>query len=133
VDDNLLDLLRPAGEPVPRPPASYLKAYELGFDPPFAPANLAGEVHRTALEPKAVVFANRLDAAAEIDTLRARGRGEQFGERRLERGALLECPEDVLVRRGMELAQQWQDLRANESPRGLEIRAVGPVGQAVGA
>src|SRR5438067_10893548 len=56
VDEHVLDLLPPAGEPVARPPASYLKAYELGFDPPFAPATLAGEVHRTALEPKAVVF-----------------------------------------------------------------------------
>src|SRR5919204_4316217 len=39
VDEHILDLLPPAGEPVTGPPAAYLKASELGFNLPAAPAD----------------------------------------------------------------------------------------------
>ena len=61
VDEHVLDLLLPPGEPVAGPPASYLKPFELGADAPLAPADLAVEVDRPALEPEPVVLAHRLD------------------------------------------------------------------------
>src|SRR5689334_2901087 len=66
VDEHVLDLLLPACEPVAGPPASYLKASELGLDPPLAPANSAVERNRAALQPEAVVLADDLHAVAEI-------------------------------------------------------------------
>ncbi len=72
VDEQVLDLLPPPGEPVAGPPASYLKPCQLRANAPRPPAHLAGEVDRAVLEPEPVVLAHRLDAAAEIDALRAR-------------------------------------------------------------
>src|SRR6266496_6084394 len=91
VDEHVLDLLSPAGEPVARPPASYLKACELRLDPPLAPANRALERDRAAFEPGAVVFADKLNAVAEIEALRADRRRDQLGEGGLQSRALLEC------------------------------------------
>src|SRR2546423_3334019 len=76
VDKHVLDLLPPPGESVARPPASYLKACELGLDPPVPPANRAFECDWAALEPGAVVLTDELDAVAEIESLRADRRGE---------------------------------------------------------
>src|SRR5438876_2495058 len=59
VDEHVLDLLLPAGKPVARPPASYLKACELRLDRPLAPADRSLERHGAALEPGAVVLADR--------------------------------------------------------------------------
>src|SRR6266487_3416151 len=72
VDEHVLDLLRPVGEPVAGPPASYLKPLQLRANAPPSPAHLALERDRALLEPETVVFPNGLEAAAEIDALRAR-------------------------------------------------------------
>src|SRR5437764_14049574 len=72
VDEHVLDLLAPPGEAVARAPGSYLKAWQLRFDAPSAPADLAVERDRRPLEPDVVVLANGGEAAAEIETLRAR-------------------------------------------------------------
>src|SRR5438034_1838801 len=64
VDEHVLDLLRPPGEPVAGAPGSYLKAWHVGGDPPVAPAHLAFERDRRALEPDTVVFAHRGQPAA---------------------------------------------------------------------
>src|SRR6266487_3618525 len=90
VDEHVLDLLLPAGKPVARPPASYLKACELRLDRPLAPANRSLERHGAALEPGAVVLADELDPVAEIEPFRAGRRSDELGEGGLERGALLE-------------------------------------------
>src|SRR5439155_14752715 len=81
VDEHVLDLLRAAGESIARAPASYLKPWDLRLDAPRAPLDGAGrEVDRAALEPQAVVLADGLRAAAEVDALRP-GRGvEQLCE-----------------------------------------------------
>src|SRR5919197_2302062 len=71
VDEHVLDLLRPAGEPVAGPPGSYLKACQRRADTPGAPGDLPVERDRAALEPETLVLAHRLHAAAEIDALRA--------------------------------------------------------------
>src|SRR6266705_6601924 len=90
VDEHVLDFLLPAGKPVARPPASYLKACELRLDRPLAPANRSLDRHGAALEPGAVVLADELDPVAEIEPLPADRRGDQLGDRRLQRRALLE-------------------------------------------
>src|SRR5438552_3187624 len=90
VDEHVLDLLAPPGEPVARPPASYLKPCQLRPDAPRAPAHFAVEVDGATLEPEAVVLAHGLHAAAEIDALRAFGRREQLGELGRERLARVE-------------------------------------------
>src|SRR6266704_31049 len=41
VDENVLDLLAPPGEAVACAPGPYLKAWQLGFDAPPSPVNLA--------------------------------------------------------------------------------------------
>src|SRR5205823_6420458 len=64
VDEHVLDLLAAPGESVARPPASYLKACELGLDPPVPPANRALERDRATLEPGAVVRTDELNAVA---------------------------------------------------------------------
>src|SRR5689334_24702843 len=73
VDEHVLDLLPPAGEPVARPPATYLKACELRFNRPLAPTDVSLERDRPGLEPEPVVFPDRLQPAAEVEPLR-RGR-----------------------------------------------------------
>jgi hypothetical protein len=56
------------------------------------------------LEPEPLVLAHRLDAAAEVDALRA-GRGsEKLGERGRQCLARVERAEEVLVRRRMKAA-----------------------------
>src|SRR5215831_6693715 len=113
VDEHVLDLLPPAGEPVARPPASYLKACELGFDLPLAPADWSLERNRAGLEPEPVVFADRLEPAAEVEPLRA-GRGiEQLRQGGRELTPLLERAEQVRVRGRMDLPEQRQDLLAD--------------------
>src|SRR4051794_3199575 len=67
VDEHVLDFLRPSGEPVAGPPASYLKAWHVGRDPPAAPLHLSVQRDRRALDPDAVVLAHRGDAAAEVE------------------------------------------------------------------
>src|SRR5580765_4384225 len=82
VDEHVLDLLRPSGEPVAGAPGSYLKAWQVGGDPPVAPADLAVERDGRALEPDALVLAHRGQAAAEVEPLRAGRRRKQLVERR---------------------------------------------------
>src|SRR5436309_15963514 len=66
VDEHVLDLLRPSGEPVAGAPGSYLKAWQLGRDPPVAPADLAIECDRRPLEPDALVLAHGRQTTAEV-------------------------------------------------------------------
>src|SRR5438067_583658 len=133
VDEHVLDLLAAPGESVARPPASYLKACELGLDPPVPPANRALERDRATLEPGAVVLTDELNAVAEIESLRADGRGDRLREGRLERGAPLQGAEEVLVGGRMNLTQQRQDPFADEAARRVAVRAVHAVGESVGA
>src|SRR6266516_2901268 len=133
VDKHVLDLLPPPGKSVARPPASYLKACELGLDPPVPPANRALERDRATLEPGAVVLTDELNAVAEIESLRADGRGDQLREGRLGRGALLQGAEEVLVGGRMNLTQERQDPFADEAARRVAVRAVHAVGESVGA
>src|SRR5262249_61741992 len=51
VDEHVLDLLRPSGEPVAGAPGSYLKPWHVGGDPPLAPADFTVKRDRRALEP----------------------------------------------------------------------------------
>src|SRR5438093_9332367 len=81
VDENVLDLLAPPGEAIACAPGSYLKAWQAGFDAPLAPTDLAFERDRSALEPHAVVLAHGRQPGAEVEPLRAGGRGEQLVER----------------------------------------------------
>ena len=62
---------RPASRSPGRHPRT-LSPGSSAVDAPGAPAHLAVEVDRRPLEPEAVVLAHRLDAAAEVDALRAR-------------------------------------------------------------
>src|SRR6476620_444701 len=71
VDEHVLDLLRSSGEPVPGTPASYLKPWHVGRDAPVAPAHLALERDRRALEPDAVVLAHCGHSPTEVEPLRA--------------------------------------------------------------
>ena len=80
------------------------------------------------------MLAHRLDAAAEVDALRAGRRVEQLGERRRQRAALVERAQDVLARRRMDPLEQRQDLapdqparrrRRSTSRRGTRARARG--------
>ena len=95
----------PTRQAVPGPPASHSKSWQLGADPPLPPAHLAVELDRPVLEPEPLVLAHRLDAAAEVDALRAGRRGEQLGERRRQRLARVERAEDVLVGGRVEAAE----------------------------
>src|SRR5262245_43333333 len=71
VDENVLDLAPPTCQPVPGPPSAHSKPLELRADSPVAPPDLAGQVDRAALQPEPLVLAHCLDAAAEVDPLRA--------------------------------------------------------------
>src|SRR5256885_6031104 len=88
VHEYVLDLLSSAGESVARPPASYLKASELGLDPPLAPANRTIERDRAALQPEAVVLAGDPHTVAQIEPLRSPPRCDQLGGGRLAGAAL---------------------------------------------
>src|SRR5712691_341086 len=124
IDEHVLNFLLPPREPVAGPPGSYLKPCELGADAPLAPANLAVEWERPVLEPEAVVLAYRLEPAAQIDPLRAHRRAEQLGERRRHGRAGVERAQDVLVGRGMELAEERQDLLADQAALRLAIARI---------
>src|SRR5579875_674141 len=69
VDEHVLDLPPPPGEPIARPPPSHSKPFGARADAPLAPAHLARELDRPALEPETVVLAHGLHAAAEVDAL----------------------------------------------------------------
>src|SRR5579864_2385036 len=71
VDEHVLDLAPPTCQPVAGPPSAHSKPFELRADRPVAPPDLAGQVDRPALEPEPLLLAHRLDAAAEVDPLRA--------------------------------------------------------------
>src|SRR2546423_4060724 len=58
VDEHILDLLRASGEPVTRPPPSYLKPWQARLDPPRAPRDHAVQLARARLEPQPVVLAH---------------------------------------------------------------------------
>src|SRR3954471_2980089 len=112
VDEHVLDLLPAPGEPVARSPASYLKACELGFDRPRAPAHAALERHGGLLEPDAVVLAHGGQALAEVDAARALARGEQQVE---PGGPLLGHAQQVRLRARVEPAQERQQLVADQA------------------
>src|SRR5215467_4438281 len=95
VHEHVLNLLPPTGEPVARPPASYLKAFELGLDLPLAPADVSLERDRSGLEPEPVVFAHCLQPAAEIEPLRAGWGIEKLRKRRREFAPLLERTQHI--------------------------------------
>src|SRR5215470_14698176 len=78
IDEHVLDLAPPTCQPVAGPPSAHSKPLELRGDSPIAPRDLAGQVDRPALEPETLVLAHRLEAAAEVDTLRADRRREQL-------------------------------------------------------
>src|SRR6185437_6279417 len=52
VDEHVLDLAPPTGQPVAGLPSSHSKPSEVRANRPLAPADLAGEVDGTALEPE---------------------------------------------------------------------------------
>src|SRR5215218_8895826 len=58
VDEHVLDLLRPSGEPIAGAPGSYLKAWQIGRDPPLPPLHFPLEGKWGLLEPDVVVFAH---------------------------------------------------------------------------
>src|SRR3954451_19088455 len=122
VDEHVLDLLRPPGEPVTGLPASYPKASQPRTDAPPAPRHLAVEVDRSVLEPEPLVFTHRLDAAAEVDALRACRRREELGERRRQGLTKVERSKDVRIRRGMEPPEKRQDLVPDQTALGVRIR-----------
>src|SRR5262249_11807446 len=124
VDEHVLDLLAPAGEPVARPPATYLKACQLGLDRPSAPANRAVERDRAAFEPRPVVLSDELDAVAEIEPLRADRRSDQLRNGRLQRWPSLERSQEVRGRGRMKLPQERQDLLADHSAGRVAVAAI---------
>src|SRR5437763_5855431 len=97
VDEHVLDLAPPACQPVAGPPSTHSKPLELRADSPLAPANLAGQLDRAALEPESLMLAHGLEPTAEVDALRADGRSEELSERRWKRGAGVEGGDGVLV------------------------------------
>src|SRR2546423_6751795 len=123
VHEHVLDLLRPSGEPVAGAPGSYLKAWHVRGDSPFAPAHLAVERERRALEPDAAVLPDGGPPAAEIEPPRARSRSEQLRER----GRLvLRKPQQVALGSWMELAQARKNLVADQPALRLGVRHIGP-------
>src|SRR3954454_5482367 len=124
VDEHVLDLPRAAGEPVARTPPPYLKPCERGLDAPIPPRDLAAEVDRSRLEPEPVVLAHGLHAAAEVDPPRRCGCVEQLGERAGHGPPLVEGAQKVLARAGMDAAEQWQHLVADQAAHGARVRRV---------
>src|SRR3954470_15336627 len=109
VDEHVLDLLPPAGEPVAGPPSSHFETRRAGGDAPRPPAHGSVEVDRPALEPEAVVLAHSLDPVAGAAARRAGRRREQLREGRRQCLSRVERVQDVLVGGGVELAQERQD------------------------
>src|SRR5579864_9357665 len=124
VDEHVLDLAPPTCQPVAGPPSAHSKPLELRADPPLAPADLAGQLDRAVLEPQPLVLTYRLESPAEVDALRPDRRREQLGQRRRQCGARVERAQEVLVRRGMEPAQQRQDLVADQAALRVRVRGV---------
>src|SRR6266511_3094989 len=123
VDEHVLDLLRASGEPIAGTPGPYLKAWELRGDPPLAPADLALERHRRALEPDALVLAHRGEAPAEVEPLRACGGCEQL----VQRGRLsFRESEQVAIRGRMEGTQARQDLVSDQTALRVAVRGIDP-------
>jgi len=92
------------------------------------------EGDRRALEPRAVVLADDLASAAEVEARRAVDRVEQLDELRRGRLAVSE-PEQVALRGRMQPAQERQDLVADQATLRAGVRAVAaevePLGEAV--
>src|SRR6266516_3612461 len=132
VDENVLDLLAPPGEAIACPPGSYLKAWQVRLDAPRAPADLALQRDRCALEPDAVVLTNEEPAAAELDALAPDRRLEQLGDRRRNRPGVREAPQVQLGAR-VELRQNGQHDFADVPPLRVLVAPVGPELQAFGA
>ena len=116
---------------IARSPPAYLKPLFLGCDPPRAPAHLAVEGDRRALEPRAVVLADDLASAAEVEARRAVDRVEQLDELRRRRLAVRE-PEEVALRGWVQPAQERQDLVADQAALRARVRAVAAEVEALG-
>ena len=138
VDEHVLDLLLPAREPVAGPPASHFKPFELASGSPRRPSAPRRRASTgPALEPEPVVLAHRLDAAAEVDALRAGRRGEQLGERGRQRLARCRARAGGSRRRpGCSAAQERQDLVADQAALRVGVdestRKASPSARAVG-
>src|SRR5439155_20303378 len=91
---------------------------------PLAPTHRTLERHRTVLEPGAVLLADELDPVAEIEPFRAGRRSDQLGEGGLERWALLEGAQEVVVGGGVNLAQERQDALADQPACRVLVGAV---------
>src|SRR3954468_18524495 len=121
VDEHVLDLLRASGEPVTGTPRTYLKAWHVSGDAPVAPADLAVERHRRALEPDVSVLPHRGETGAGVEPLRARCRREQVVQRgRLTLGEAQQVP----VGRRMQRAQAREDLGADQAALRVGVRRV---------
>src|SRR5207253_307798 len=91
VDEHVLDLPPPTCESVAGPPSTHSKPLELRADSPLAPANLACQLDRAALEPEPLMLAHGLEpTAAARRHARRRTAGDEPVEDRLD-----------LVRRGV--------------------------------
>src|SRR3954469_15519968 len=134
IDEDILDLLRAAGEAVAGTPPAYLKPWNARLDPPRPPFDGPIEVARAGLEPEPVVLTHRWEPAAEVDALRAGARVEQLDERRRHRPPLVERAENVLARRRMDAFEERQHLVADETAQCSRVRRVGaPFEAALGA
>ena len=83
-----------------------------------------------------VVLADRAQAAAEVGGLRPLGRGEQLvrasrSSARGSRGSLVREREQVLLRARVQLAQQREDLAADQAALRVLVRGVDAERQAV--
>ena len=124
VDEHVLHLLAPPGEPIARAPRAHLEPGERRLDRPRRPSATRRGADRALLEPEPVVLAHRLDAAAEVDALRAGRRGEQLGERRAAAGGAPRARAGGSRRRPGGAAQQRQDLVADEAALRVRVRGV---------
>src|SRR5205823_11217311 len=73
VDEHVLDLAPPTSQPVAGLPSAHSKPLELRADGPLSPVDLAGQFDRALLQPEPLMLAHRMEAAAEVDALRADG------------------------------------------------------------
>src|SRR5207253_7482462 len=98
-----------------------------------APADRPAQLERAVLEPEAVVLADRLAPAAEVDALRPRRRRKQLRQRGRELAPLVERAQQVRVGGGMQLPQERQDLAADQAAEGVRVGRVGAEGEALRA
>src|SRR5215210_2547997 len=68
VHEEILNLLRAVCEPVTGAPATDLETRNRRRDPPRSPPHLSLQLNRAALKPDAIIFAHRLQPAAEVDS-----------------------------------------------------------------